>query len=243
MRDSERILWDIHSHVLPGIDDGARDWDTTMAMIRKAADSGIGTIVATPHYLPWIEPIPIPKVRELCKEAESRFESLYRESVNILPGGELYYHSQLVDELEAGRVPTLNGTGAVLVEFSTAISFSELIKGVTELDSAGYTVIVAHIERYDCLRAKNDGAERLRDSGALLQSNISEIGGGFFDGTTRWLKGLYRHEIISFTASDMHNLKRRPPISEKDLDNLRRTVPEYYFGQLMCENAELYLID
>ena len=60
-------IWDIHSHCLPGIDDGAKDWDTAMQMLRASWDSGVRTVIATPHYLPWRTPLPPDHIRELCE--------------------------------------------------------------------------------------------------------------------------------------------------------------------------------
>ena len=64
---------DIHTHVLPGIDDGAENWDMSMEMLKIAWDSGVRRVIATPHFLPWKSQISPEKIRHMCREAQERF--------------------------------------------------------------------------------------------------------------------------------------------------------------------------
>ena len=233
----KRSLWDIHSHVLPGIDDGSCDWETSLRMMKMSANAGVGTIVATPHCLPWAKPVHPDTVRELCQEAADRFFEMTQSPMKVLPGMECYYHSDLLRQLDQGRALTVNDSGAVLVEFATGIGYTEMSRGVAELTAGGYKVVVAHIERYDCLREKRDGVEGLLNCGAYLQSNISDFQGSFFDPTARWLKKQYNRELISFTASDMHDTDHRRPISVKDVEALKKMVGGDYCYNLLEGNA------
>ena len=239
---SEKHFWDIHSHVLPNIDDGSGDWETTMKMIELSEKAGVMTIVATPHYEPWGEPPDKGRIFALCQEASGRYREKTGREVRVLPGNELYFHSDIVSDLRSGKALTLNGSDTVLVEFTPMTGFGVISRGLADIRAAGYEVILAHVERYECLRKVKDGVDRLLDAGVLLQSNISEAGGGFFDSTTGWLKKLYKQEWISFAASDMHGVEHRSPMSKEDQDKLLRFVSEDYLQALLRWNAKRYLL-
>ena len=232
-------LWDIHSHFLPGIDDGSPDWATTLKMMNLAWKTGIRPLVATPHHLPWVDPIPRAKIYELCIEAHERFYERTGNSMEILPGQELYYHSGLLDDLDERRALTLNGGDTILVEFSTRVPYEDLLHATRELSRGGYQVILAHLERYHCLREDDDMVEELMDDGVLLQSNIYEmLRPGWFDETKRWLKKLYNKKAISFIASDMHNTSSRHPMTPEEVDWFRKKMDQDYFEDLLGRNAE-----
>ncbi len=231
-------LWDIHSHVLPGIDDGSKNWDITLQMMMESWKSGVRTIVATPHHLPWKDPIPGAQIKALCEEARARFQDKYEHFMRVLPGQELYYHSGLTDDLATGKCLTLNDTDVVLVEFSTKVTYEDLLRDLRELEQAGYTVILAHLERYACLRESMEYVEELLDEGVLLQSNVQEAGSSLFDKDQRWLRRLYKDRLIQFVASDMHNLTVRHPITIEDVDWFRKSVDRRYFNELFQKNAE-----
>lgn len=239
---NEKHFWDIHSHILPGLDDGSQDWDTTMRMIELSEQAGVMTIVATPHFQPWDEPMDEGRIWALCQEATGRYKEKTGREIRIMPGNELYYHSDIVSDLKSGRALTLNGSDTVLVEFTPAIGFGTISRGLADIRAAGYDVILAHVERYECLRKVADGVDRLLDNGILLQSNISEAGGGIFDVTTSWLKKLYKKGKIAFVASDMHGVEHRLPMSEEDQRKLLRFVSEDYLQMLLRWNAKRFLL-
>ena len=91
---------DVHTHILPGIDDGAKNWDVCLDMINQSWGFGVRKIIATPHYLPWKKRISCEKIRSLCQEAEERFQQEWGRTMKIYPGSELYYHTDLLDKLE-----------------------------------------------------------------------------------------------------------------------------------------------
>lgn len=229
-------IWDIHSHCLPGIDDGSRSWEMTLQMLQASWDSGVRTVVATPHYLPWRHhPLPADTVRELCAEACRRCREELGIGMRVLPGEELYYHSGIVEDLREGKALTLAGTRTVLVEFSERVPWSELHAGLIQLKRSGYRPILAHAERYGCLR-KGGHFEEIVGDGILIQSNIQEVEGGLFDDMARWVRKQYRDRKIHFTASDMHDLERRPPMTRQQLSWFEKKVDPQYRAKLFGGN-------
>ena len=79
---------DLHAHVLPGVDHGARDWEMSLKMLAKSARCGVDTIIATPHYLPWKKENMAERIPELCREAEKKLQDAYGVSMKIYPGNE-----------------------------------------------------------------------------------------------------------------------------------------------------------
>jgi protein-tyrosine phosphatase len=238
----EKHFWDIHSHILPGLDDGSQDWDTTLKMMELSEKAGVMNIVATPHFEPWNKPADKGKIWALCQEASGRYKEKTGREIRMFPGNELYYHSDIISDIRAGRALTLNGSDTVLVEFTPATGCGTIMRGLADIRAAGYDVILAHVERYECLRKVADGLDQLLDAGILLQSNISEAGGGFFDVTTGWLKKLYKKEKIAFVASDMHGVEHRTPMTVEEQHKLLRFVSQEYLEVLLRWNAKRFLL-
>ena len=143
---------DVHTHILPGIDDGARDWDESRRMLETAYSQGIRHIVATPHY----------SRRGLRPEIYELSARLTEEAKKIAPdfktglGQETYYHEGLVENLKQGQALTLEGTRCVLVEFDPQEAYHSLYQAVRKMTMARYIPVIAHVERYFCLREASD---------------------------------------------------------------------------------------
>ena len=234
------MITDIHSHVLPGIDDGAKDWRMTLDMLDKSYEAGVRTVMATPHHLPWKRPADPDEIRRLCREASDRFREEKKKEMKILPGQELFYYRELGDTLDERKALTLNDTSYVLVEFEESERYTVIREAVRDLQRHGYSVILAHFERYGALR-KESCLDELLGMDVLMQSNAEEVRGGIFSQTARWLKNAYRQEMISFIGSDMHNLSSRPPVSAKDRAWFENNIPKPYLEELFSGNAEKLL--
>ncbi len=230
-------ICDIHSHILPALDDGAKNWDETMEMLRTAYDSGVRAIIATPHYLPWKERRSAERIASLCQEAMERAKRDLGIDILIYAGNELYYHQELPEALESGDALTLAGSKYILVEFSEGVAFKEMKHALESLQRSGYRVILAHCERYICIREERS-LEEILEMGVLLQSNAEEIERGMFDQTKRWLTKRYKAQQISFIGSDMHHITRRKPLSPSQVSWYERKLPEDYRRRLFYENAE-----
>lgn len=233
---------DIHAHVLPGVDHGAKDWDMSLKMLAKSAKNGVKTVIATPHYLPWKEGVTVDVIRGLCKEAEKRLQKEYGISMDIYPGHEIYYSTELVELLKTGKVLTLAGSRYVLVEFEPEVSYQTLCKAARDLRYNRYIPIFAHIERYLCLHQGNRLVE-LKDMGALLQINVNSTQGGLFDARSRKTKQWLKEGIIDFVASDMHDLEERSPMSNDKLQWIEKKLDSQYQDKLLCSNAQKILSD
>ncbi len=234
-------ICDIHSHLLPGIDDGSDSWDTTMKMIRISWKSGVRKIIATPHNLPWEKKHNTSKVAELCREAERRARDDLQMPMKIYPGQEIFFHRDTIHDLDEGNALTLGQSNYVLVEFPENVPYEELKYGVVQLTRQGYQPILAHFERFPCLR-KSGRVDEIRELGIRIQSNIHAMRNfGRFSADRRWLKSQYKNHKIDFIASDMHNLSSRRPIEPEDLEWYQKNLPELYVNKLFWKNAQAVL--
>ncbi len=231
------MIIDIHAHVLPKVDDGAKDWDTCLRMLCKSAKAGVQKVIATPHYYPWGTQATAEQTKKLCMEAQ---EKLYKEhgiTMDIYPGHEIYYNVGVMEQIKSGKILTLAESRYALVEFEPETPYSVMCYAVREFVDNRYVPILAHTERYLCLR-RGCNAQRLKEMGALFQMNVETLNGGFFSGETRWAKQCLRKGMTDFLASDMHNLKTRIPIAKENLEWVYKTLDSDYQKKILCDNCE-----
>lgn len=231
-----REVVDIHTHILPGIDDGAKNWDMCLEMISRSWDFGVRKIIATPHYIPWRKEIPVGKIQALCSEAEEKAKKELGKPMRIYPGSELYYHLELTDKLSEGKVLTLAGSRYILVEFGVDVPYREMYQALSRLRMEQYHPILAHVERYRCLR-KSERLEEVKKSGVLLQMNQKAFQKGLLDETGRWSRQQLVKGEIDFIASDMHNLTSREPLDEKNMSWLYKKMPKESLRMFFSQKA------
>ena len=234
------MMIDIHAHVLPGIDDGAKDWDTCLEMLRRSAESGVQAVIATPHYLPWRKNSSPQEIEALCSETKKKLLEKHGITMDIYCGNEIYYTMDAIQNLRDGRILTLAKSNYVLVEFEPRTSYQLICRAVKEFRDAGYIPIIAHMERYDCLSQK-EKLQEIKSMGALLQMNVEAFQGGLFDAESRRARKCLAEEQVDFLASDMHGLHRRSPIAEEELQWVLKKLKPKYQKELLYRNAERIL--
>lgn len=232
---------DIHSHILPGVDDGSDSLETSMRMLKCAAADGILKIILTPHNKPGhrhmhFSKMPA-KVEELCN-------MMREEDINIElhMGNELYYRNGLLDELENGTAKTLAASNYVLVEFNPMEDYDYIRNGIYSLLMGGYYPILAHAERYQNVCAKKYRINDLIEMGCYIQVNAGSVMGKFGQKTKRIVKNMLKRQIIHFIATDAHDLGKRAPSLSKCADYVSKKYGEDYSEKLFYENP-LYVIE
>ena len=177
---------DIHAHILPGVDDGASDWEETGEMLCKAHKQGITHIIATPHYVSGQD---TKRLREMMKRLKETAFSI-SENMMVSLGQEVQYFEELPSFLEQGKVLTLAGSRYV-----------RLFRAVRRLVQSSYLPVIAHAERYNCLKENGRTMELVR-CGAYLQMNAGSLGGGLFDRRAAWCRKEILRGNIHFIATD-----------------------------------------
>ena len=228
-------LMDIHTHILPGVDDGARDVEEMTEMIAQADEEGICVIVATPHYGICNPGYDSAEARRKLEIARKVLSENYPH-IRIFMGNELYYSPGIIEELKSGRALTTGGTDYVLVEFPTDITFEKLSEAVRAFCSEGYKPVLAHIERYDCLFRELDRVHELIGLGAYTQVNAIGFLAGRFDRDGGWCRNLLKDGVIHFVASDCHDSSGRVPVMRSAVKAMLKAAGEAKVKKIVNTN-------
>ena len=191
---------DMHCHILPGVDDGARDLNESLRMLEAAKAAGVTSIVCTPHCRdPYFDYNAMWDAFELLKRHAGGFPLTMGFEVN---------HAKLMDlGMEWVDHLAFDGGREFLLELSTRadkLMFNEYERTVFELQGRGYTVIIAHPERYRAVQQDVDVARRLVKMGCKLQASADFIAGGRLGKEKKPAKLLFEENLYSFIASDAH---------------------------------------
>lgn len=235
-----RGLTDIHNHILPTVDDGAKTIKEALEMLRLEVDDGVKNVIFTPHYRKGMFEASI-------KEIKWKFlkfsEIVKREGIDIelYLGRECYANTGLVEKIQSHSIFRMNGTRYVLVEFSYYDEFQKIRNCVYEMVSEGYHPILAHIERYACLCKHLEYVEELIRLGAYIQVNASAILGesGLFQ--KYFCKKLLQRHLVHFIASDAHNLQNRKPNLKECKMYVEKKIGVKYAREIFLENPQLIL--
>lgn len=198
---------DIHSHILHAVDDGAANLAEARKMLELAYSEGIRIICTTPHFHPGSHE----GQRMLIEERLTELRRLAADCVpglEIVPGNELHYGESAVAALNSGACRCLGSGRYVLVEFHPGREYTHLREGLNRLITSGYIPILAHVERYTCLKKQTSRVSELIQMGAYIQVNAKSV---LSRQTSRWVKGLLQDELVHFIATDSHNARDRAP--------------------------------
>ncbi len=205
---------DIHCHILPGIDDGARDWEEAIGMAEMAVADGIRTIVATPHQLGNHGENSGGTIRALAGQFQEMLDRR-RIPLRVLPGGDVRIEPQLVPGIHARQVLTLaDRKRHVLLELPHEVYFP-LNRLLKELSASGIVGILSHPERNQAILQQPRLARELADQGCLLQITAGSLLGAFGAASRQFAESLIGQGLVHFVATDAHGLRaRRPRLSE-----------------------------
>ena len=214
---------DLHSHILPGVDDGPPTVEGSLELARTAVAAGTRTILATPH-------INDDRSIDAARVAEG-LEALRAElaaaeiPLEVLPGGEIAMW-RLGDLDDAAlRTLALGGGPYLLVEspFSPAIGAFEPL--VLDLLGRGHRVLLAHPERCPAFHRDPERLQRLVDAGVLVQITAGSMTGGFGSTVRRLTATMLRTGVVHVVASDAHDAVKRPPGLNDGFASLERELP------------------
>ncbi len=203
-------LWDMHCHIVPGVDDGSKSLDISLKMLQKEYQDGVRSIILTPHFrYRMFEP-----EKELVQSQYERLKKAASEAnigIEMYLGCELHTSMDMVDCLKNGERLTMAGSRYVLAEFSNSDEKGYIKERIQQLKFSGFLPIIAHVERYKATRSDIDFLAELRDFGAFIQVNADTVSGKEGFGNKHFAKKLMKQELIDFVGSDGHDLKQRIP--------------------------------
>lgn len=219
---------DIHSHILPGIDDGAKKISDTLEMINRSFSEGSSHMVATPHYRKGVFETPYSEVLEIVEGINKLIKA---EGLNgkVYGGQEVYYTEDLLDFYKEGLIGTINGSRYMLIEFSmNKINKQEALDCMYELGLLGITPIIAHPERYRDVIKDRSFLNDFIDEGCLFQVNVGSIRGDFGKEIKKTAEKLAKDRVYSFIGSDAHNTKNRVTGIKEGIEILNSFYKDYW---------------
>lgn len=197
---------DVHCHILDDVDDGAKSMRDSVMMLQRAKADGISCIICTPHYHPKRGHAEAAKIKEV-------YESLRlfgtRVGIRIELGQELFAMTALPERLAAGRVFSMCGSKTILVEFRPEDPFERFHHLIQHYQMAGYQVLLAHCERYQCLTTDMERVYELSNAGVKFQVNADSVAGKGGFRTTKFVKQLLEEDLIFCVGTDAHNAATR----------------------------------
>ncbi len=202
---------DLHSHILPGVDDGAVSLAQALDMAQMAVADGIQVMACTPHFMPGVYNN---EVRDIAYRVEQFARELSANGVDlqVVLGADAHIRPDFVDVLRAGQLPTLNGTRYVLFEPPHDIMPQRLDDLLHNILMAGYVPILTHPERLRWIERNYAMIQQLAAGGVWMQVTAGSLMGKFGRRPLYWAQRMLAEGLISILATDAHNTTSRPPL-------------------------------
>ena len=207
---------DIHTHILPGLDDGAQDEEISCAMLQTEQEQGIHTVVFTPHYYGRISPEQFIEKRQ---NAFARLQGLLPDGIQTRFGAEVYFTGVNVPDFDVLCTLAIEGTNYILFEFPFMLPWtSELFEKLSDfIDETGYTPIIAHAERYHEVMKNPALITQFIQMGCLIQLNARAFLSKY---ERKFAFALLKHGLVHCIASDAHDTALRAP----DLEMAKKAI-------------------
>ena len=226
---------DMHCHIMPEVDDGSPDMETTKEMLHIAYEDGIRTICLTPHIRrPWLHrekyviPTEFEQVRCAAKEIADDLE--------IYLGCELMYSEHVLQKYK-DQLIGMNHTNYLLVEFDPNDDFNVIRDGLNHLISMGWDPILAHMERYFCIADNVDYVRRLKEMGIYLQVNANSIVNKHGKLHRSFMQPVLDERLVHFVSTDAHDTGRRRPELNEAAAYVEKYCGHEYMNKIFSENA------
>jgi len=220
-------LIDLHCHILPGVDDGAKSLEESLLMARRAVEDGIHTIVATPHTLNGIY---INSAREVTPKVASLQETLSKNHIKLqlYVGADVHLCPHMLELIESGDAGTINNARKyILLEFPSQVVPPKVKDEIFSLKLNGITPIISHLERNPVIQHNIDILYEFIRMGALCQVTAMSITGDFGGIAMQCAERLLSHRMVHVIASDAHSSESRPPVLSQAVEAAAEILENY----------------
>lgn len=230
---------DFHSHILEGLDDGVVSFEEALAVVKEARKAGFTKIISTTHYFPDKKYVANEEVR---KQVLDRLSSSV-SGVEFVLGSEIFINGYIDELIRNKEASTINGSKYILFELPFYDEYGEFRNEVFNLISKGYNLILAHPERYSFFQEDPQKLEEVIDLGVYLQANYLSILGFYGKEAQKLVTLMFKHDMVSFLGSDVHQPKRFYPYVCDAVDKIVSLVGKQKFKELSEANIEAVIHD
>lgn len=231
-------MLDMHSHILPGVDDGPETLEESIELIEIAIDEGITDLIATPHAYSPLYDVPKEQVLEKLKLVYTEVKKRGL-SINLYAGQEIRIQDFVPENLINGEALTLAGSKYVLLELPSSGIPAYTVQIIQAILSNGMVPIIAHPERNKGIAENPSRLLRLVNHGALAQVTAGSLAGHFGKNVQKLSLQLVQANLIHAYGSDVHNAKTRPALFEKGLEFLEKRKLHDTVDILLENNARI----
>ena len=228
---------DFHSHIIPGIDDGAKSVEDTFNLIKEAQEAGFDEIISTSHYME--------RYYEADEEERNIWissiqKALKQQDINIKLhlGSEIYLSDNIINLIKEHKASTIAGTNYVLFEMPLNAKPLNLYDMVYEMQEHKLRPILAHPERYSFVKTDPDLIYDLIEAGVLMQANYASVLGGYGTRSEIIVRKLLECDMIHFLGSDVHKVDSIYPQVQEAIAEIRKIVGEEKLHELTTINAK-----
>ena len=227
---------DFHSHILPNIDDGSRNMEQTVEILKEAKNAGFNKIISTSHYMEEYYNIDEKQRKKLIEEVKEQ-----NQGIELFLGSEIYVTGNIVELLKDQKASTINNSKYVLFELPLNTKEIMAKEVIYRLIENNYVPIIAHPERYKYVQENIEYIMELVDMGALLQSNYGSIIGMYGRKSESTVKKLLKEDAVQFLGSDVHREKQVYDKIPKILKKLNKIVSKEKIDELTIINPQKVL--
>lgn len=231
---------DLHSHILPGVDDGARDFEDSLNILEGLARQGITDIVLTPHYVAETSYISTRSKNLAIFEELKKKVKRAKLGINLYLANEIYIDQKIEKYLKNKKIATINDTKNLLIELPMSGEFESYEDIILSLQNKGYTVILAHPERYRSTQKDFKILERLHENGVLLQANLGSIIEQYGKHAKKTVKKLIKKDMVYCFGTDIHHARDYNEI-EKAQNKIAKIIGDKKLKQLLVKNPQKLL--
>jgi len=228
---------DMHNHILFGVDDGAKTIENSIELIEEEIKKGVSHIILTPHYKGKSVELNMENVMRNFDDLKEFVENK-KLNVKLYLGNEIYCDSNFYELFENGKFKTLAGSDYILIEFSVTDTPKNIAEICYEAKIKGYIPIIAHVERYSSLYDDSLLLKDILNEGAHLQVNASTLVNRESKESNRYANFLLKNELISFVASDVHDMGERCFYLDEAYKRVKKTCSESYADKIFYINQQ-----
>lgn len=234
---TQKKMVDIHCHLIPGIDDGAKDLQESLRMARMAAQDGIGTIVVTPHQLGQFQHNTGDVIREATRSLQAELNKA-KIPLRVLPGADVRIEESMIRKLVSGEVLSLaDHRRHVLLELPHELYFP-LEPILKQLESKGMVGILSHPERNQGILRQPKLLPKLVDIGCLMQVTSGSILGSMGPTCKELSDWMLKEGLVHFVSTDAHGVKSRRPLMSHSYKRVEELTNPQMAYDLFVSNPE-----